>query len=463
MRMRNHVMAFFDSYRMAWNNALCNDSDGLMSSRRSVLATDVSARFSGMMTGGTFFTTLLLLVLRDATAVEYGYFIALNAAVQSFAGMAQFLAPFFMERLPRRAGAVNALKAVYHAVNTLLLPLIVALPVPVSAKGYLFVAMVGVMTAANAMCGPAWGVWYMHSLPNERRSDYLMIYQGIGALADAVIAVALSMFMDYVKAGNAEYIGILVMRGLAMALVGAEFYFRRRVVEPVYNEGQEKVSLRDILTAPFASKKFLAVVLIVVIWNFGTGVAAVYYSAYLLDGAMLSYSYISLCGALGVPLSILMLPFWNRVIRKKGWMPALPMALFLFALCYVINGFVTEETKWMYMVSGVFCTLVSGGYLLEFSNLPYIYLPEKMRASCVAFYSLCGSLASFAAAGVASWLYGVTSGTTISLWGLQLENRAYMSVMGFFILALACGVAWLLARSARKDQEEAAPDSGLSR
>ncbi len=450
--MNNRLTDFFMAYRLGWNRALREDSDGMAASRRGVFGCNLSTYVTSILTSGVFYTALMLLILKDATTEEYGYFLALRAAVVSVAGLTQFVAPFFLERLKTRRWAVDLLMGVYHLINLLLMPLIVYLPLTVSGKGYLFVVLTGLMTVSSSLCAPAWGVWSMHSLPVERRSDYLMIYRCVCDVLGQALTLLASVFMDYFEARSAAMTGILIMRGVSILMVWSEYTFRRRAVEPVYNAGHERIRLRDILLTPFSSKKFLATVLVASIWGFACAFAAVYYSAYLLDGAKLSYSYMGVVGLAGVPLGLITMPIWNRMIHRMGWMRALPIGMMLYGMAYLFNGFVTEQSQWMYLVSTVFCMAVCGIMALETENLPYLYLPREMSASCLAFYRLCGNLATLAAAAAASWVYGLTSGITIRVFGLTLVNSAYMSIMSFGMVLVGVLIAWLIGRRTEAEQ-----------
>ena len=104
-------------------------------------------------------------------------------------------------------------------------------------------------------------------------------------LVTQVLLLVLSVFMDFFKAKNAVFAGILIMRALAIGAVAAQYLARNRISEPEYNTEVKHVTFRDMLKMPFSSKPFLVTVLIAMLWSFGTTVGGVYYNAYLLDGA----------------------------------------------------------------------------------------------------------------------------------------------------------------------------------
>lgn len=58
---------------------------------------------------------------------------------------------------------IYLLMAIHHFINIVILPAIVMLNLPTTEKAYLYIGVYGVMTACNALCGPAYSVWMMHS------------------------------------------------------------------------------------------------------------------------------------------------------------------------------------------------------------------------------------------------------------------------------------------------------------
>jgi len=446
MKLANLISPF----RESWGRVMQDNSDGLRNSRRGILSTNLFSSIHSSLTSGIFFTALLLIVLKDATTEEYGYFIALNTSIQSLAGSAQIISPFFVEHMRSRRRLIYILYGISHAINIVMLPLLMYLPFTVSLKGYLFVVLCGIMNVSTALCGPTLSIWTLHSLPDTCRSDYFMLNSSITSVLNAVLSFLLSVFMDAHTASGTQLTAIIIMRCLAVPFIAGEFAARHYTVEPEYNTAGSRVNFLNILRAPFTSLKFLSAVLILFLWNFFGGFAGTYYYPYLLDGANLSYTFYSLCTIPGLPLSILLMPVWNKLIHRYGWLRIMALSMSLYVFCYGCNGLVTESTQWMYMVSVIICNVIGGGVMLGFNNLSYMFLPDTLRSSCLAFYSLVGSLATALSAVAARWFFDLTSGYTINVFGLVLENRAYMAFVTLFAVIPIALFVWFLAHKYEK-------------
>ncbi len=454
--IKKFLMRFsvFRNYSDCMHKSLYDIGDGLHTSRRGILISHHATTVIGNLTGGIFSTTLLLLLLGNATAAEYVKFIALNTAVLSFAGMTQLLSPVLFEKMKRRRRAIYVLTAISHFINIFVLPALVIIDLPTATKAYLYISAAGIMQACGAISGPPYSVWMMHNLPQTCRSDYLVFQNMTTDVLTQGLLLILSLFMDFFKAHNAVLAGILIMRALAIGAVAVQYLARNLMAEPEYNTEVQHVTFREMLRTPLSSKPFLVTVLIATLWSFGTTIGGIYYSAYLLDGAGLSYTFISICGMLGIPLNIYMLPRWNKFIVKFGWLPALSLSMIMYGICFALNVMVTEHTAWMYLISTVFCMSTAGGVTLGFVNLPFLYMPKSMESSCLAFYNLCSSLAAMAAASAAESFCILTENRTLNLFGLVIENRAYICFIAFIILLLNAGIVWLLYRSDRKNHAE---------
>ncbi len=429
--------SFIYSIAEAWKRAMRDNFDGLIKSRRSLFFTQICQMFYNNMIGNVFNTALLLLLFADATDEQYGYFLAQATAMVGLFGLASFISPFIVEKLKKRRAFVYILSLSSAFLNIVVFPLIVIAPIDVVAKGYLYIANSVTQTLLNSLCGNSYSVWTLHSLPEEIRSDYYTVINLSSSVINNVLAIILAMYMDFFQANSMAFLGIIIMRGIAIAFVTADYILRGGIVEPEYNKSKKRVGFRDILKAPFQSKKYLVIVLYSCIWMFGNGFVNVYYTTYLIDGAHLTYTFINFVGMFGMPLNLISIAVWSKFIRKKGWIRIMPAAMFLFSVAHFINGFVAEKTHWVYAVSILYCAAVSGGYTLSEQNLPYLYLPENLRDSCLMFRSLCLTIVSFLSASAANVFYKYTIGRNIVLFGITLENRAYMCLIGFGIMQIA--------------------------
>jgi len=320
------------------------------------------------------------------------------------------------------------------------------LPFDVITRANVFVVVLTLRTVASSLCGPGMSAWHIYSMAEFCRSDYYMVSNALSSIINPIISLLLGIYLDTFVANEKALLGILIMRGLALLLVLVELKLFWHVPEPEYNTGIEntnRITFKDILLAPVRCRAFVGIVMIYVLYVFGSGMAP-YYGVYLRDGAELSYTYQSLVGIAGVPCSILTLPFWNKMVHKYGWLKPMSVSLALYAVCHAINALVTVDTKWMFFVSNIFCQFVCGGMQFGMSNLPFLRVPKDLQTGCLAFYNAMGSITGIGVAFVAQAFQKATDGKILHLFGLSIENRAYMCFFPFVIILIDAGIiGWL--------------------
>lgn len=395
----------------------------------TVIETALTLTFTGV-----FYATILSILLSGASKEIESYYVTIIGTIQTFAGFAQVLSPFIFESKKKRKSLILILRGIYYFIQILVLPGIIVLPLSIDIKAILFISFILIATISESLGTPARSEWHLFSLPKENRNDYYSSLRLVTLILNAVLSLLLSIFMDYFKANSQALIGVLIMRGISIPFAIIVIKLFSRAKEPVYNEGKEKIKLKDIFTAPFQNKVFIIMVIIQMLYMAGNSFHSNFYNMYLLDGADISYTYLSICSVASIPCILLSIPFWNKAIRRFGWMRVLAVSMFLYSLCYVINVFVTKETQFMYIISNVYCQLISGGMGITLANLVFLYIPDKLKTACIAFFTAMSSLASVLATYLGGVFIKYTNDNVWNIFGLSIENRAYMCFINFSLL-----------------------------
>ncbi len=443
----------FSNVGETFRNAFRDNGDNLAPNRRNIIRGTIFNNMLVQMTGGVFFTGLILILLQNEEETVRNTYLGNMATLQLLCGMFQLAAPFFVEKMRRRRGFVLTFRLLYHVVNIVVLAVIPLLPLPSLTKADLFMWMVVLMTASNALATPPLSAWHLHSLTESRRGDFFAIQSMILPCINTVTAFLCSLLMDGMKMQGRELTAILILRGIAVLVVMLETYSYYKVSEPDYMKSAQVPKLREVLTVPFRHPKFLLMVLIAVLWGFMANIPSQYYAAYQLEDAKLTYTYMNSANFLNIPVTLLMIPFWNKRIHRYGWLPVLSVSVFLYAFAYFFNGLLTADTQYIYIVSAVYCNMVAPGVTLGMANLPYLRIPERGQSSCIAFYNSVVALASTMGAWAGKYFVLATEGIYLDLFGLHLKNAAYVSFLPFIGTVLLTFIILLIYRYDKKHQE----------
>lgn len=429
-------MSFFNSIVDSYKRVLSNNNDGRLRGRKGVFFGTVAESAVTTMLTGIFYSTLLTVLLKGATETVENKYLALIETLTAFVGLSQLFSPFIFESLKKRKPLILLLRGVYYLIQILLLPLVTILKLPIDTKAWMFIVLMVVATISESIGTPARSAWHLHSLPEDTRSDYYSCIRLSTMVINASLSFILGVFMDYCAEHEIVLVGVLIMRGVALPLAAFVIGMFFRAEEPNYNANIEKVTFKDIVTTPFRSPIFLVMVLINVLYTMGNGFHGQFYNYYLVNQVEISYTYLSICQISAIPCTFISMPFWNRQVRKYGWMPTLAVSMALYSLCYVINAFVAPGTEYMYIISNVYCQLINGGLVIAISNLPFLHVPDSMKAACLAFFNAASSLAGTFSRWLGGVFIGATEGLQLSIWGLTLENRSYMCLVNSGILLL---------------------------
>ncbi len=455
MKLRN--IPIVKDYINSFHLALHDDRDGRLHGRRGVFMCNISTSTFKKMVGGVFYSTLLLLLTEGIDAVSQIEYLAMIETVSTVTGLCQFLSPFIFERMSRRGPLILWMRALYYIATIFGLPLAILLPVSLPVRVAIFTASEGIASFFNAVVSPAYCTWHIYSLSEYCRSDYFTVVNLVTTIAEAVVGLTLGIFMDYFKANSQAMLGILIIRGVAILFAASELFFCRWADEPNYNQTNEKFRLADIILVPLKSKGFLACLGIILVYKIAFVFPGSFYNTYLLDenGANFSYTLMSVISFVCIPVSLLAHPLWNRLVHKFGWLKTMAVSTALNALFYAMNAFVTRDSQYIYLISNVFSQLVCCGMTLGMKNLPYIHMPKRMGSTCLAIFDLVGALGSTLAIRFARRFLLATDGKTLSMFGLTMENRAYMSLVAFAVMLLS---ALMIAALGIHDARHPAPE-----
>lgn len=438
--------------KFSWFRVFQEDDDGLANSRQSLFLGNLFSIISTNITAGTFYTALLIVLFRGHPESLRNEYIGRIAMLQTGAGFLQMVAPYIIERLKTRKKYVLSLRWLYHGLNIFGLAFIPILPIDIYTRANLFMVVAALMSASTALYTPAMSAWHIHPLSEYCRSDYYALYNMASNVLSLFVSLLSSVMMDFFTKSEKEYTAVILMRGIALFIVALEFNAFRKIKEPIYLEGEKRLVFWDILTAPFRHPRYLINILIGGIWTGSAATVGSYFVVYLVTDAKFSYTMVSLCGAVSLPIGLIAAPIWSRFIQKYGWLRPMAVSFFLYALQFFFNVLVTEETKWMYAAGVIFYMAVSSGSIIGLSNLPYMNAPKEGLSSCLAFYNTFGALMGFFGAWAGKVFMQKTAGKFIHIFGLTLKNASYiylLPVTGTLLVAL---LLWAVYRMDEKQK-----------
>lgn len=442
-----------DPLRQCVHNGYIEDCDTKASSRRNILWQNIMINAISVVTGGIFFTGLILIILEDESQAVRNQFLGLIVSLQLLANVSQILTPFIIRNMKSYRIFAKVCRIIFYIVNIVMLGLVPLLPFDPITKATIFLILVVILQLAAVLPNPAFMVWHITNIPADRRADWFSIQQMIIPICNTLASLVASVIIDIFEIRGAQLTGILVIRGIALFVAFFELRTHDKIREPEYIIPKERLKLSEVFIQPFRHKAFLLTVLMCVMWQIVAQFPGQYFNAYLLEDLKVSYTFINLCGATNIPLMLIMMPIWNKYVRKHGWLQTLGTAIGLFAVPYVLNCLMFKQTIWVYLVSVMYCNVISPGINLCFANLPYLKIPQSNQTSCIAFYQATAGVAAFAGSYLGRAFIAATQDKYIPFFSQKIQNRQYICLISLFVLIILTVLILSVARHDRKQEQ----------
>ncbi len=434
------------------DDALINNDDGHAKGRRGMLFGNYFGVLISPLISGVYFTSLMLHMGASNTYIGY---ITLIGSICTFL---QLFAPFLVERFERRKNILMIARGFMYFLNIIVIGLIPLLPVPKMVRLALFMLTMIIINLINSFSGSAFNVWHMQSVPLPRRASYFTL----SSLGIQVISVATSfcagLAVDGIKESgfsmfglSPQYFAFLLLRFIAVFLVIGEFKNFLSMPEYPYEKDANTKKLGiGLLFLPLKNRGFMMMAMIVFIWNFLAGFIGPYYSVYLLDKLELSYTYLSLAGLMGLPMTIVFTPIWAKLINKYSWLKMFAVALAGYMITFLLNTVTAASTQYLYIISSMVCYVFNPAISLNFSNIQFVKMPPTNQTAFCSFYSAFVTVGTILGNTAGNWFFRQTEGKFFMMFGLKISNYQWMCLVqllfALILLVYVVGVRTKLRR-----------------
>lgn len=393
--------------------------DAASKDRLRLLGYNYEANVVANLIGGTFYTGLLLLMNADDA------FIGAMSMISSGANMLQCLAPLILERFPKRKKLLVALRTVILFFNVLFLGVIPLFPIAQQARLTLVAGTVLLINVLNAVTNPGFSVWTIQSVPpNVRGPFFTVITMTVGAVV-AIFNLAGSAVVDFFTARGQEYWGLMTLRLFCVLLVALDTISYSKMREAPYPGSGKRFTVKDLIVTPFREKIYMRTVAVTFLWNIAANIPGSYYTVYLLRNVQVSYSFIMLVSMVNVPVVLLLTPLWSRLGRKlnMSWFKMLYVSMGLYLLHYVILGFVSKGSIWLYPIGMLYAYVMAIGINLSFTCIPYVNMPRENQTAFIGFYSTAANLAVFIGVFIGRTFVTNTETLSVSFLGMEFVGK----------------------------------------
>ncbi|MGB9590566.1 MAG: MFS transporter, partial [Candidatus Hydrothermia bacterium] len=215
--------------------------------------------------------------------------IGILGAFSFLATLFGFLAAYLVESTGQRKGTTIWTGFLSRSI-WLLAPLIPMLAIGPAGKAWIFVFLVGVSLAANAMSGNAWLAWFTDLVPTEIRGRYFGQRSGILSIVSLAGTIGAGLFLDHYKKAGAEFQGYTILFVIAFGLAVASlvlFFFHYEGRRP------EAKGFRDAgvaLLKPLVNKNYRVFLIYFMVWALVNGLSSPFWGAHMFKNLGMTYT-----------------------------------------------------------------------------------------------------------------------------------------------------------------------------
>ncbi len=429
-------------------NGYIENADKNSRSRRQILVQYITYSITNTLTTGIFLTGLILYILKGEPESVQNEYIGLITTFHLFAGFFQIITPFMTAKMKSYKVMMVIARVIYFGLSTVGIAIVPMLPIAATSQANLFVGMTFAIQLSISLMNPAIVAWHISNIPDDKRADWYSIQQMILPIINTLSSLAAGFLIDQFELKGKYMSAVLIIRGLLLICAFFEIRTHFIVKEPIYNKQQ--LSIKQIVTEPIKCKPFLLMVMLVCIWNIGGNFVGQYFNAYLLTNVKVSYTFINLCTATNIPIMLITMPIWNRIVHKKGWLWTLSLATSLYCVPFILYQFIFQETSILYLISTVYTNMIAPGINLCVANLVHIKCPADNKTSFIAFYSAIGGLASTISSYIGKTFIKYTDGITIHFGNHQVVNTQYICLIALAFTIITSIVAFTLSKLDKK-------------
>ncbi len=361
--------------------------------RRSLSASTVEgmlAEVVGGCAGGTMLTAWAMHL--GAGAFE----LSLLAALPNLAQLVRLPGAWLVERAGARRVAIAAVATSRLVLLTLALLPLFGLSAARARALLLGVAAVSSLLSIVGNCG--WTVWMGELVPERLRGRYFGRRTALATTASMASVLLASVVVDAARAAGHEE-GALALLALVATLAGAATWallLRQHAPSPP-PRAHADVGLAAAL-GPLVDAAVRPLFVFQLVWNAALGLAAAFFTLYMLGPLGLGYSWVALHGLVSSTTRVLTAPAWGRAIDRHGARTVVAVASLALALAPLPWLLLTRARLWLLCLDPIFVGAFTAGHGLAMFDLPLRLTPRRGRAYHLAAFAMVGGLAFAAAA-----------------------------------------------------------------
>ena len=348
----------------------------------------------------------------------------------AFAFSAQLVSVFFRVRK-----GMKSFVTILHLINQVMFVLLYFVPsisLPSSVKVVLIVVMfLGGQLIANVV-SPYKISWFMSFVDDKKRGSFTANKEIVSLAAGTVFSMVMGSVSDYYKALGRDdvYFGICAATILVLAVLHMVSIVLVKDVEEVSTEIKEHVKFSVALKKTFSNKALFALILMDIIWQFGSKLSLAYYGVYKNNVLGFSMKYIAFLSLLSAISRIAFSRYFGKLADKYSWKRMLTICFVIATVSFGVNIFtVPSNGKVMFAIYSCIYAVSMAGINSGLMNIIFDYVPNEDRAPALGIKSALGGLVAFFSSFLGAFIVHSVQSKGNVIFGMTIYPQQILSAI----------------------------------
>ena len=329
---------------------------------------------------------------------KLGFSDALTGILSSFISLScifQLLAMMFLKPAKRIKRTVIA----GTLINELLFAMVYLAPVfPLSqtAKTLVFlICFCGAYLVLNAVKAHK-STWKISLVEDRQLGIYSARNEIMSLLSGMVFTYIMGSIIDHLETSGKLQAAFICGAMAIAVLAGASILILLRIPERE-TEAQPKTGIKIVFSF-FKDRRFLKLVLVLVIWRIAYYASVPFYGAYQIKELGFSMTYISIMSVIYSLLRSFVSPWIGKYADRHSFSRMLLITFGIMTLGFGFQIFaVPSNGKVFFMIYNALSAIAMAGINSGSSNLIFSYVKGQKRAAALAFSQACSGIVGFLA------------------------------------------------------------------
>ena len=356
------------------------------------------------------------------------------AAIPILAGIIMAFSPILFEGMENR----KFITCMFCFIGRLMLGSMIIIPFINISDQIKLVLLMTIFLIANLFISfaiPSAQAWLLNITPEGIRGRYFGRRESIVLGTVTAITLLMGQILDKFEQIGQQFNGFVVLYSLVIILAVINLTIFSGIKEPKSEVSDVRLTLKDVLTLPLFNKKFMRLVLLLVLWNLSFQLGTPFTIVYMVSGLKLSYGVITLMAVLASLASVIFVRYWGRVADRTSWIHLLKLMvvlqIFSFFIWFLINKYTLVP---LLPIAHILSGAAISGINISVGNLQYEYSPEANKTVFIGFSSAIGGIFGFIGTLIGSFLTKILEIYKITVLNIEIGNVQFVFLLSCLIM-----------------------------